>query len=133
MIERSWMQFLASLSDNLKSKTCIAFDKPRPRTCRVEPRRSIQNQKWVGIVAVVLTFVFGGAAAQAQQPGKVPQIGFLGGNREGPSVREFQQGLRDLDYVEGKNILLDYRAPGRKHHGRYNAHPRLKWKAAGIA
>ena len=47
--------------------------------------------------------------AGAQQPGKVPQIGFLGGNREGPSVGEFQQGLRDLGYVEGKNILLDYR------------------------
>src|SRR5262245_59788686 len=44
-----------------------------------------------------------GAAARES-----PTIGFLGGNREGPSVREFQQGLRDLDYVEGKNILLDY-------------------------
>src|SRR5215831_4068203 len=47
--------------------------------------------------------------AGAQQPGKVPQIGFLAGNREGPSVGEFQQGLRDLGYVEGKNILLEYR------------------------
>src|SRR5215510_15272411 len=47
--------------------------------------------------------------AEAQQQGKVPQIGFLAGNREGPSVGEFQQGLRDLGYVEGKNILLDYR------------------------
>jgi len=47
--------------------------------------------------------------AQAQQAKKIPQIGLLAGNRDGPSVGEFQRGLRDLGYVEGKNILIEYR------------------------
>ena len=48
-------------------------------------------------------------SVDAQQPKKVPQIGFLAGSREGPSVRAFQQGLRDLGYIEDKNILIAYR------------------------
>src|SRR5215471_6766273 len=49
-------------------------------------------------------------AAEAQQPPKVPRIGFL---RAGPPPRDFvegfRQGLRDLGYVEGQNMVIDYR------------------------
>jgi hypothetical protein len=34
------------------------------------------NPKWLGC-AIVLTFIFGGVAAQAQQPAKIPRIGYL--------------------------------------------------------
>ena len=49
---------------------------------------------------------------EAQPAGKVPRIGFLGGAR--PSGGEFlleafRQGLRDLGYVEGKSILIEWR------------------------
>ena len=50
--------------------------------------------------------------ADAQQPKKVPRIGYLVPSSPSlnPSVREaFQQGLRDLGYSEGKNILIEYR------------------------
>jgi len=50
-----------------------------------------------------------GAIADAQQSKKVPRIGFLAGNRDGPSVEAFQRGLRDLGYIEEKNILVAYR------------------------
>ena len=46
--------------------------------------------------------------AQAQQPGKIPWIGYLAGAGSGPSPA-FLQGLRDLGYVEGKNIGIIYR------------------------
>jgi putative tryptophan/tyrosine transport system substrate-binding protein len=50
------------------------------------------------------------SSTEAQQPQKIPRIGFLGGNREGPSsVGAFQRGLRDLGYIEEKNILIAYR------------------------
>jgi putative tryptophan/tyrosine transport system substrate-binding protein len=49
---------------------------------------------------------------EAQQPTKVPRIGFL--SSASPSsflafTEAFRQGLRDLGYVEGKNILIEYR------------------------
>jgi hypothetical protein len=37
----------------------------------------IENPKLVGILAIALTFAFGGAVAQAQQPTKIPRIGWL--------------------------------------------------------
>ena len=51
--------------------------------------------------------------AEAQQPGKVFRIGYLGAGGSGPP-QAFLQGLRDLGYVEGKNIIFEYRTPGEK-------------------
>ena len=51
-------------------------------------------------------------AARAQQAGKVPKIGYLSpGASAGTFVRDdaFRQGLRELGYVEGKNIVIEYR------------------------
>ena len=50
--------------------------------------------------------------AEAQQPTKVPRIGSLyAGDPSTQSARieAFRQGLRDLGYVEGKNIVVEYR------------------------
>jgi putative tryptophan/tyrosine transport system substrate-binding protein len=49
--------------------------------------------------------------AEAQQTGKVPRVGFLLGSSPGPDprVEAFRQGLRDLGYVEGKNIVIEWR------------------------
>jgi putative tryptophan/tyrosine transport system substrate-binding protein len=50
-------------------------------------------------------------AAEAQQAAKVARIGYLGGNRaSSPHMHEaFLQGLRDLGYVEGRNVVIEYR------------------------
>jgi putative tryptophan/tyrosine transport system substrate-binding protein len=53
--------------------------------------------------------------AEAQQPKKVHRIGFLlPGSPTLPAVRNnleaFRQGLRELDYVEGQNITIEYRS-----------------------
>jgi putative ABC transport system substrate-binding protein len=56
-------------------------------------------------------------AAGTQQPGKLPTIGFLGGNT--PSVQSqwtaaFVQRLRELGWIEGRNVAIEYRwAEGR--------------------
>jgi len=49
--------------------------------------------------------------AEAQPAGKVPRVGFLLGFSPGPSreVDAFQRGLRELGYIEGQNIVIDYR------------------------
>ena len=92
-------RFLNSCSDNRKSKACP------------EPRRRIQNRKLVGIVALVVTLAMCGARAEAQQPKKIPRIGYLGASflSSAERVKAFRQGLRELGYVEGKNIVIEYR------------------------
>ena len=93
-------RFLNCLSDNRKSKTCP------------ESYRRIQNRKWWGIFAIVFVFAFGGVGAQAQQPAKIPRIGWLAsGSASGiaPLTDAFRQGLRQLGYVEGKNIAIEFR------------------------
>jgi putative ABC transport system substrate-binding protein len=52
------------------------------------------------------------ASADAQQATKVPRIGYLGGATASNPARidAFRQGLRELGYVEGKNISIEYRA-----------------------
>ncbi len=50
--------------------------------------------------------------AAAQQTKKIPRIGLLSGNRPSPMplvIEAFRQGLRELGYVEGKNIQVEYR------------------------
>jgi hypothetical protein len=58
-------------------------------------------------VALAAPFV-----ALAQQPSKVPQIGLLGTDSlagTASRLEAFRQGLRDLGYVEGRNIAIEYR------------------------
>jgi putative tryptophan/tyrosine transport system substrate-binding protein len=48
--------------------------------------------------------------ARAQPAGTTPRIGFLrSGSPPDPFVEAFRQGLRELGYVEGRNISIEYR------------------------
>ena len=51
-------------------------------------------------------------ASEAQQAAKVPRIGYLVIDRAAsPHLREaFLQELRDLGYVEGRNLVIEYRS-----------------------
>jgi len=74
------------------------------------------NQKifCIALSAVLLAL---SAPVAAQERGKIPRLGFLGPSSASSSptrIEAFQQGLRDLGYVEGKNIVIEYRwAEGR--------------------
>jgi|SRR5215471_2800428 len=60
------------------------------------------------LIAVLLI----AGSAEAQQPAKVPRIGFLGGvspSANSARIAAFRQGLAELGYVEGKNILIEWR------------------------
>src|SRR5262245_22031612 len=67
--------------------------------------------KTIVVLLVGLTLASVGLA-EAQQPKKVPRIGYMAaGSRSSDSFRieAFRLGLRELGYVEGKNISIDYR------------------------
>jgi putative ABC transport system substrate-binding protein len=73
----------------------------------------VQNLKWAGLSAITCVLVAVGAVAQAQQPTKVPRIAYLTADSlSGMSTRTeaFRQGLRELGYVEGKNIIIEWRS-----------------------
>jgi putative ABC transport system substrate-binding protein len=87
---RIWFGF--SCSDNLKSK--------------------IENRKWLGLSVIAFVLVATGAVATAQQPTTIPRIGFLITSSPSviaPRMDAFRQGLRELGYVEGKNIVIEQR------------------------
>jgi putative ABC transport system substrate-binding protein len=51
--------------------------------------------------------------AEAQQPKKVPRIGYLTGtslSANSGRTDAFRQGLRDLGYVDGKSIVIEWRS-----------------------
>ena len=70
------------------------------------------KKTFVGLAlsAVLLALSF---PSEAQQPGKIPRVGYVaaGGdpNNPGSLVEAFRQGLRELGYIEGKNILVEFR------------------------
>src|SRR5258706_6656214 len=69
------------------------------------------SRKVCHLALCAMLFAFS-SSATAKQVGKVPRIGIL--NSGSPPnaarrLRAFQQGLRELRFVEGKNILLEYR------------------------
>ncbi len=75
-------------------------------------------------VALALASLIAPLGAEAQQSGTVPRIGFLGNTTpalEANLVGPFREGLRDLGYVEGQNIVIEYRWAD----GKYDRFPAL--------
>jgi ABC-type uncharacterized transport system substrate-binding protein len=90
------MRFGAAVSDNPKAA----------------PRTKIKNPKWTGLVTLALALAMCGAVAWAQQPARIHRIGILApvsGSFLSARVEAFRQRLRQLGYVEGKNIVIEYR------------------------
>ena len=77
---------------------------------KAAPQTKIQNLKWRAFGIAFSRLWWG--CGQAQQARKIPRIGYLANgsySANSYSREAFQQGLRALGYVEGKNILIEYR------------------------
>ena len=87
-------RFLNSCSDNLKSK--------------------IGNRKWPWLAVIAFVLVACVGVAGAQQPTKIPRIGFVSGGGDSLHSRAFTsrhsgKGCEISVIIEGKNILVEYR------------------------
>jgi ABC-type uncharacterized transport system substrate-binding protein len=91
-----WLQPSSCWSDNRKSKI-------QERPCRPE---------WPGLSVIAFVLVLCGAAAHAQQPAKVPRIAYFSAgtvSSQASRLEVFRQGLNDLGYSDGKDILIEQR------------------------
>ena len=89
---------LAGYPDGRRGRSCV---------CRTEETRVLRT------VGLMVTFALGllaaPLAAEAQQPTKVPRIGFLGTWPINPHYEALRQGLHEFGYVEGQNIAIERR------------------------
>ncbi|MGH7827482.1 MAG: ABC transporter substrate-binding protein [Candidatus Binatia bacterium] len=75
--------------------------------CSVTLKFAIRNAKSAILCAMLFALC---AAAQAQPPAKIPRVGLLRpGSPPDPYVDAFRQGLRDLGYIEGQSVAIEYR------------------------
>ena len=80
-------------------------------------KSAIQNLKWLGLSVIAFVLVVVGAAAQAQQTGKIFRIGFLDASTASGNavlLEAFQQEMSKLGWIEGKNFTFDYRFAEQK-------------------
>ena len=86
------------------------------RNCRL--RDSLQHEvvmKKASVLSILVVAVLlaDGVIAQAQEPAKIPRIGFLAAipfSALAARTEAFRQGLRELGYAEGKNIVIEWRS-----------------------
>lgn len=67
---------------------------------------------WVPLCVFLLAL---GVPVNAQQPKKIARVGYLAGvsaAADAPRLEAFRQGLRDLGYSEGQNLIIEYRHAG---------------------
>src|SRR5205809_6894310 len=70
------------------------------------------NNVFVFICSLLTVFLLTVSLAQAQQPGRIPRIGLLFAappSANSARIEALRQGLRELGYVEGKNIVIEWR------------------------
>jgi putative ABC transport system substrate-binding protein len=79
---------------------------------------TVDRSRW-SVISISVVYLAVGALlsalcgpAEAQQTGKIPHIGFL--SLSGANQEAFRQGLRDLGYIEGTNIVIDSRAAANR-------------------
>ena len=119
---KSWGQVLASFNGYMVGVSRFSTHTLRPgeqrpwskrwrRTCGrgTEPSSGIMKATPLTLAFALALFAapFG---AEGQQAGKVYRIGYLTPlSLSSPTVDAFKQGLRDLDYIEGRNIVIEAR------------------------
>jgi len=102
MIKKSLNRSLIFRSQNPKS----AIQKKLPR-----------GPNWLGLSVIAFMVMMVGPVAKSQQSAKVPRIGYLSGatpDGQSDRIEAFRQGLRELEYVEGKNIFIEWRSAAGK-------------------
>lgn len=68
-------------------------------------RMNTRSALWLLAIVLLTT----APAAEAQQPKKIPRIGYLAGRESPARIAAFRQGLRERGYVDAQHIVIDFR------------------------
>src|SRR4030095_16658013 len=80
-------------------------------------------------VVLTLSLVLRPLGAEAQPPGKIPRVGYLSSHSpERFRVEVFRQALHELGWVEGRNLIIDYRSAD----GKFDRLPELAAQLVGL-
>ena len=92
---------------NLKTAKALGLEVPPTLLAHRRRGDRMKRRKFLSLLGLVVTWPL---TAHAQQPAKVPRIGYLA-LRASPSEHDeaFKQGLRELGWIEGQNIAIEYR------------------------
>jgi len=98
-----------SLEGALGASDSKTVDLPQYGAVHEDGRRMSGRLAWILVCA--LPFVLS-APVEGQQTKQAPRVGYLAAvsaTADAPRLEAFRQGLRELGYVEGQNIVIDYR------------------------
>src|SRR5215831_17530936 len=96
----------AGIREGAKKRMQSVENNSLPAWRRSRFKVKAMNKRLLWLVTLVL---LGSTLAEAQQPGKIPRIGYLATGATSARTEAFRQGLRELGYVERKNIVVEYR------------------------
>jgi putative tryptophan/tyrosine transport system substrate-binding protein len=93
------------------------MERVRIKSSEMNLESALRNFKFA-ILLVTMLFALSFPAA-AQQPAKIPRIGYQAGSlgtaaNPDPTTHAFRQRLRELGYIEGKNVAIEFRLTGGK-------------------
>jgi putative ABC transport system substrate-binding protein len=93
----------------MKMKLWLRFP---PKFFSDNRKSTIGNRELAGIFAILITVMLLGVRVEAQQSTRIPVIGRLGASSasgESARIEAFRLGLRELGYIEGKNLIIEWR------------------------
>ena len=79
------------------------------------------------VVTLALGLLTAPLCAEAQQPGKIPRVGVLSPFISSADLllETFRQGLREIGYMEGQNIAIEYRSAEGRTEARFKMRERV--------
>jgi len=102
--------------------TEVRDQKSEVRDQRSESRTDSTMTRKIILLALCSLLLAPCSAAESQQPAKIPRIGCLyASSLSSARIEAFRQGLRELGYVEGENIVIEWRSA----EGKYDRLPAL--------
>src|SRR5262249_57409250 len=104
----------SSLMEGVCSVQVQAQNKHSPPRGETLRRKEEMNKRKLGSCVLCTVLLALWASAEAQQPKKIVQIGYLSPRSEPTALVAFKEGLRELGWVEGKQIEFEYRYAGEQ-------------------